>query len=440
MTVPPDLRHRYRYRCRQRQLQRQRFHHAVSTSPLALAIAIACLIAITPCPALADAALGTGGPKFSGLAETTVRADLSADLSPAADVEQFANLRFTSPVGDAGTFNAAANLFAVAGTERALTTDAELERLYVAFKTERFDIDAGLMRIPFGYGQAFRPTDILNAANPLYPNARLSGVLGGIVSWYLGEETRIAAFASDRVAADAFDSFDITDPLADPGSRPLGGLMFETHSPRYSAQALLAARAPDSSSSSPEFRAGVSLKIEALVGIVADALFFTDGSGFPAAHGARSWVKAAIGADYSFFDGSLYALAQYFYNGAGVLSSSDSLSDLYGTDAWADLPLASRVPAGGFSDYYRRQYLYARALWKASDYTRVGVSALVSLEDGSFAPMIDFEHDLTRGVTLSAEGRAYLDARDLAGRWPGELGSANVGLAGSLSGKATVRF
>ena len=396
--------------------------------------AVVCAFVLTCLPVAAE------GVKISGVAETTAFAGLSAGASPFSEFEQYANLRLSAPVGDTGTFNAAANLFAAAGTERAFSSDAELERLYVSFGTGRFDIDAGLLRLPFGYGQAFRPTDILNAANPLYPDARLAGVLGGIVSWYAGEETRLAAFGSDRVADDAFGSFGAASPFSGRGSRPIGGLMFETHSPRYSAQVLAAVRPGESSGDSPEFRAGASLKVEAGVGLVADALFFADGSLSPAANGDRSWVKAAIGADYSFFDGKLYALAQYYYNGAGVLSADDSLSDLYGTDGWADLPAAARVPAGGYADYYRRQYLFARALWKVSDYTRAGLGALCSLEDGSFSPTLDIEHDLTRGVTISAEGRAYLDAHDLAGRWRGELGSANVFRAGSLSGKATVRF
>ncbi len=407
------------------------------------ALALALVLATRPSPAPAETPGGTratGGVKISGLAETTVSAGHSPLDGWFSGLEQFANVRLAAPVGESGTFNAAANLLAAAGTESAFRSDAELERLYVSFRTGRFDLDAGLMRVPFGYGQAFRPTDILNAANPLFPDARLSGVLGVLASWYLAEETRLAAFASDRAASDLFARDYAPDPLSGAGSRPLGGLLFETHAPRYSAQALAAVRAPDSSASVPEIRVGASLKVEAGAGIVADAVFFNDGESPPSAVGSASWVKAAFGADYSFFDGSLYVLAQYCFNGSGVLSARDSLADLYGTDDWADVPPSARVPEGGRSDYYRRHYLFAHVLWKASDYTRVGASALVALEDGSFAPVLDLEHDLARGVSLSAEGRAYLDAGDLGLGWRGELGSANVGATATLTCKATVRF
>ncbi len=356
-----------------------------------------------------------GGVKLSGVAETTAFAGHSPLGGWYSGFEQFANVRLTAPVGEIGTFNAAANLLASAGTENSFSAEGEFERLYVSFRAGRFDVDAGLMRVPFGYAHAFRPTDILNAANPLHPDARLAGVLGALGAWYVGEETRLAAFVSDRAAVDAYDEAGSVDPLSDPGSRPLGGLMFETHSPRYSAQVLLAARAPESDATVPEIRAGASLKVEAVVGLVADALLFTDGTTAPSARGASSWVKAAVGADYSFLDGELYVLGQYYYNGA-------------------------RVPAGEVSDFYRRHYLFANLLWKASDYTRAGLSALVSLEDGSFAPTLDFEHDLTRGVVLSAEGRAFIDAGDLGLGRRGEFGSAGVGTTATFAFKATVRF
>ncbi len=384
------------------------------TQSLAPAFALAVLVFLLPSPVPAEP---PGGVKISGVAETTALAGHSPLTGWFSGLEQFANVRLTAPVGEAGTFNAAANLLASAGSERPLSTDGELERLYLSFRAERFDVDMGLMRIPFGYGLAFRPTDILNASNPLYPDARLSGVLGVIGSWYLGEETRLAAFYSDRAADDAYAADGAADPPAKIESRPLGGILCETHSPRYSAQTLLALRVPESGSRNPETRAGISLKVSSGVGLVVDSLLYHGGAGPLAVQGNRSWLKASVGADYTLLDGDLYVLAQYYFNGEDVRASGDRTLD-----------------------YSQRHYLYASSLWKASPYTRFSASALVSLEDGSFVPILKAEHDVTRGVVLSAEGRAYLDATDFSSGSPGELGGERVGLDGVLTCKATVRF
>lgn len=376
-------------------------------------------------------------PRISGLAESTVEASFGGDGGTAAVFEEYANIRLESSIGEYGKFFASMNALAAGGTEAPLDTDCDLERLYLSLRLDSLDASAGLMRIPFGYSSAFRPTDILNPVNPLYPDARLTGVLGGIVSWYPADEISIAVFVADRAATDII----LEDPVAGlplQDARPLAGLSFESHASRFSVQGLYAAREPVSGSDAVESRAGLSLKIEAGVGLVFEALFFSDGQSSPALHGSGSWLKASGGVDYSFLDGKLVLLAQYLYNGSGPLSSDDTLEDLYGDPDWHDG--GNRVPLTGFADYYRRQYAWFSALCSKDDFTRFQAAVLVSLDDGSLVPVLEAEHEPFQGLVVTLSARAYLDERSFGGGEYGELGREQAGRAGEISLRAAVRF
>jgi hypothetical protein len=100
--------------------------------------------------------------------------------------EEYANLRLKARAGEHGTVHAAVNFIAAAGyfavpsssfaKAQGYATAIELERLYfrAAGSSLPFDIEAGLMRLAFGYGVAFSPTDFLSLRNPLVSEARLS--------------------------------------------------------------------------------------------------------------------------------------------------------------------------------------------------------------------------------------------------------------------------
>jgi hypothetical protein len=196
-------------------------------------------------------------------------------------------------------------------------------------------------------------------------------------------------------------------------------------------------QAPDAQGSQiPVNYCGFSLKFDAGAGFALDTLYTFESTDVLALKG----LQFAFGADYSLFDGDFYALFQYFFNGDGVLESDDELSDLYGTDDWADLDMVSRYPAGGYSEFYRRHYLFTSLIYSVDDYTRINGSLLSSLSDQSFLPAVTLEHEPFQGMTLSLTARVPLDLHTLGGGRRGELGPDNFGYTASIRGSVKMRF
>jgi hypothetical protein len=114
--------------------------------------------------------------------------------------EEYANLRLKARAGEHGTVHAAVNFIAAAGyfavpsssfaKAQGYATAIELERLYfrAAGSSLPFDIEAGLMRLAFGYGVAFSPTDFLSLRNPLVSEARPRGRLALAATVYLEDQ------------------------------------------------------------------------------------------------------------------------------------------------------------------------------------------------------------------------------------------------------------
>ncbi len=302
--------------------------------------------------------------------------------------EQYANLRLRADAGESGRIYAAVNLIAASGSKAALLPDAqdaeaqggnyaaalELERLYLRIAGEYTDTDLGLMRIAFGYGQAFRPTDFLNPPNPLLPDARSRGVLGAALSAYPSYTVKFQGFAVSG-----------TDPLEDGGEGMRFGAAAEAHFSRASLQSLYCFRAPDGAARSGLHRAGLSLKLEAGAAFVLDALYTLDPDNAPELDG----LEAALGADYSILDGKLYLLAQYLYDGPGLLNP---------------LGTAESPGTGGAV-----QYLYSAARYSLSDISRWGLSCLLAMDDTSFSPALSFEHEAFQGMTAGLTARLFLD-------------------------------
>ncbi|MCX7788590.1 MAG: hypothetical protein N2442_12950, partial [Spirochaetes bacterium] len=141
---------------------------------------------------------GTNKWQFSIVMESTAQGawvpGYGSDEKGTFGFEQYGNLRLEAPLNRWGKVYVAGNVLAASGSslERAVTTSTgqgygslvELERLYYRLETESSDWETGLLRIPFGFGQAFRPTDFLNPPNPLNPDARPRGVLGTVYTLY----------------------------------------------------------------------------------------------------------------------------------------------------------------------------------------------------------------------------------------------------------------
>lgn len=335
---------------------------------------------------------------FSGILDSSVSMNAGAESSPAFSlgVEEYANMRFQAKLRERGMFYGAVNLIASAGDYAADTAliagqgssskgftsfisgdnyiaAVELERLYFRLNFEKVDLDSGLFRLPFGYGQVWNPSDFINPKNPLKPDARPRGILGAALSWYLTDELKLLGFgAAPR----------------DPFSRDKGwlaGISGDHHWEKASVQALYSFETPRTGSRNGIHRAGLSVKADVEVGLTIETLYaYNHEAGFDI-----DGLSASIGADYSFYDGNIVVLAEYLYNGE---YSSTSING-----------------GGGFSNNH---YLYTGFTWRFNDFTSAGAALVSCFDDVSFTQVFTLSHDLFQGAVLTITARLPLD-RDL---------------------------
>ncbi|MBN2434352.1 MAG: hypothetical protein JXK07_03695 [Spirochaetes bacterium] len=367
-------------------------------------------------------------PVISGISESSIKAGDTCYTGYSWMAEQFANIRMRADLNDRGVIHAAVNASASSNKDEKTTTNIEIERLYMSIYSEKSDISAGFMRIPFGYGQAFKPSDFINPRNPLYPEARLKGVLGANAQFYHIQDIKIQLFAADR--SDSAQYIEENSIVA-------GGASLDYHNPLFSVQTLYAIQQPvEHSSNSPVHFAGLSLKFDAIAGFAIDTLYAHDGED----SGEPDGLKAAFGIDYSLLKGKLYLLMQYFYNGTSSLKSSDKLDKLYGSDEWYKLSPYDRIPANGFHEYYRRHYLLLNGVYNLSDYTSISAIIVANIEDYSFIPSIRTEHQPFQGLTLGLTFRIPVDLYVINGGSKGELGPHHAGYKNQLLIDASMRF
>ncbi|MHB9290994.1 hypothetical protein Holit_00064 [Hollandina sp. SP2] len=131
-------------------------------------------------------------------------------------------------------------------------------------------------------------------------------------------------------------------------------------------------------------------------------------------------LSASGGLDYSFLEGQWYVLAEYLYNGS---SSSTS------------------VKSGNLTGFSGEHFLYGAIQYLVNDYTSLTLACLSGLGDASFTPILQGEHELVQGFTLSMAAQAPLD-RDLffGDGNQGELGSKNMQERFLFNLKARLRF
>jgi len=336
----------------------------------------------------------------SGILDSSVSMQAGAGDAPKSSVgfEEFANIRFQSKIRDRAAVYGAVNLIAASGDYAAnakLAAEAfggssisptayvsgenyiagfELERLYFRLNGESFDFDGGLMRLPFGYGQVWGSSDFLNPKNPLKPDARPRAVLGTALFWYPAEDFKLLTFYT--APRDAFSR---------EGKGSLVGLSLDRHWNAVSVQPLYSFQTPNEGSEYGIHRAGLSVKADIEVGLFFDALYTYNHEAGTELDG----LSFSIGADYSFFDGNLLALAEYLYNGE---TSSTALG--YG---------------GSFSNNH---YLYTSFTWRFNDFTNISAALISAFDDVSFIPVITLNHDLFQGATLTITAQVPMD-RDL---------------------------
>jgi hypothetical protein len=366
------------------------------------------------------------GLEFSGLLDSTVTLGAGAGEGPEFfyGLEEYANLRMQAKLRDGLSFSGALNLIAAAGSP-ALTAAAsasgnwaagehyaaaiEPERLSFKMSGDYLDLEGGLLRIPFGYGQVFGPSDFLNPKNPLVPDARPRAVLGGALSAWPLDSLKLRVFGAAP-----------KNPLSAEGGGGLAGLSGDRHWDRASLQALYAFESPQEGSPQGIHRWGLSLKADLELGLAADLLYTCnpdDGAGL-------GGLAFSGGCDYSFLDGKLSVLTEYLYNGA---SSSTS------------------VRSGNAAGFSGEHFLYTGLSWLYSDYTSFTLACLSAFSDFSFSPILSAEHELFQGFTLSLSGRVPLDRDLFSGDGNrGELGPLPPGASGgsrfTFTAKARLRF
>jgi hypothetical protein len=316
----------------------------------------------------------------SGILDTTVSMNAGAGDSPAFSMgfEEYANLRFQARLRERGTINGAFNFIAASG-DYALGLAAmgypigenfvaaiELERLQFRLRGEHIDMDGGLFRLPFGYGQVWGPSDFLNPRNPLKPDARPRGILGTAITWYPIDELKLLAFyAAPR------------DALSNEGKGSLVGLSMDQHWNKVSVQGLYSYETPNTGSDLGIHRIGLSVKADMEAGFVIDALYtynHEDGTGLDG-------LSISAGVDYSFFEGNVIAIVEYLYNGEKSATAFDLKKNMFGS--------------------INKHNLYTGLTWRFNDFTNLSTAAIFSFDDYSVTPVLTFNHDLFQGAVLT---------------------------------------
>jgi len=334
---------------------------------------------------------------FSGILDSTVSMQAGAGDAPAFSwgFEEYANLRMQAKLKDRAAVYGAVNLIAAAGNYAAnaeglagISPSAfiagenyiaaiELERLYFRLRGENTGLDGGLMRLPFGYGQVWGPSDFLNPKNPLKPDARPRAILGAAFFWYPTEETKLLTFYSAP-----------RDPSFVEGKGSFFGLSFDQHWNKASIQTLYCFETPNTDSDNGTHRAGLSIKADIEISLFMDMLYTYNHDAGTELDG----LSFSAGADYSFFDGSLIVLAEYLYNGEKSSTAFNPERNLF-----------------GFSN---NNYLYTNLIFRFNDYTNISAAVIFGFDDISFTPVISLNHDLFQGATLTISAQVPMD-RDL---------------------------
>jgi hypothetical protein len=380
--------------------------------------------------AFTNASLYAFDGSFSILLDSTVNAVVPAGDGDGAvhfGIEEYANLRLKSYVGDYGTFYGAFNIIAASGLNGQslgyqngtqgdnFVSAIELERLYVSIAGEKYGLDAGLMRLAFGYGQVFSPSDFLNPRNPLFPDARPRAILGAAFSLYPGAMSQVRAFAVSPEQA-----------LATSVKSLIAGLSAELHTRAFSAQALYAYQGMSETAPEGTHRMGLSLKSDFKAGLYAE--LFAEYSPLIASAVSdtlplgRNGIALEAGLDYtvSFPVTNLYLLACYLYSDEGSVTAR------------------TQTNAAGFTG---RHYIYSLARYRFSDYTSASLSCLASIDDGSFSPALGFAHELFQGAALALSLRVPLDASVFAASGAGgELGPAASATKAAFTAKLSLRL
>jgi len=346
----------------------------------------------------------------SGILDSTVAFNAGAADSPnfSYGIEEYANIRFQSRLRDSkGAVHGAVNLIAASGDYAAnaalmagyaslaapvgfnstpyvagqnFISAIELERLFFRLRGEHVDFDGGLMRLPFGYGQVWGPSDFLNPRNPLKPDARPRAILGGAFTWYPIDELKLLGFyASPR------------DAFSNEGNGSFFGFSMDRHWENSSVQTLYSFEIPKTGSANGIHRIGLSLKADIEIGFVMETLYTYNHEAGTDLNG----LSFSVGADYSFADGNLMVLTEYLYNGHESSTAFNLESNILGQQ--------------------NTHNIYAGITWRINDFTSLNSALIASFDSISYVPFVSLNHELFQGATLTVSVQVPFDNDDFYG-------------------------
>jgi hypothetical protein len=198
----------------------------------------------------------------------------------------------------------------------------------------------------------------------------------------------------------------------------------ERHWSRASAQALYSFESPHTGADRGIYRAGLSAKADLILGFQAEALWAFNPVSIGEAGINKDGLSVSAGCDYSFFDGDLYLLAEYLFNGRNSSTSPG---------------------AGNIFGFSGEHFLYTGAVYCLNDYTSLTTALSSAFSDYSFSPHLGIDYEIFQGLTLSALAQIPLDRDSASGDGNrGELGPIPPGRTGGssflLTLKARLRF
>lgn len=383
------------------------------------------IFAFVFCIAAGAGLYAADGLSVSGLLDSTLRLGEGGGGGFMYGIEEYANIRLRGRVGESAVFYGAFNCIAASGISAAALASAdpadsqnyaaaiELERLYFHIANEKTGLDAGLMRLAFGYGNVFSPSDFFNPKNPLYPDARPRAILGGLFSFYPDDDSTLRAFAAAP-----------PNPFSIDGGAFRSGISGERHFKNLSVQALYSFESPDKADEAGDAPDGVhhfglSLKGDTFVGLWLDTLYSLDPAvkdgEYDGDGGGSRELAASVGLDYSLAAFHLYFLCEYLFSGA--------------YSVMADI-------------YKNNNYLYALARYSVSDFTSVSAAAIFCMDDASFTPIASFTSNLFQGFTLTLTAQMPLDRCVFTNNTDdyGELGPVQSGARFLFTVKGEMRF
>ena len=387
----------------------------------------------------------TAQVSVSGVFDSTVSLGAGAGDAPAFNygIEEYANIRMLARIRDRARFEGAINFLAAAGNYAAaagqmanltiLSTPfgisyssyisgqnyiagIELERLFFRLNFEKADFEGGLLRIPFGFSQIWGSSDFLNPKNPIKPDARPRGILGGGLYFYPSDSLKLTVFgAAPR------------DPFSEAGGGGFAGLSLDKHWDKASIQGLYSFESPAENSRYGIHRGGLSVKADLEVSLVMDALYTYN-------HEAKTkedGLSLSAGLDYSFKVGEhgklgyMIFLTEYLYSGKSSSTAFDIEKNIL----------------GGSNEHY----LYTGLTWFFNDSTNAGIALISCFDDISFTPIIKVNYDLFQGATLILMAQVPLDRDLFSGSGKrGELGplppGSQVGNYFNFSAKLRLKF